>query len=306
MLLIPIISRGGKPDSMNYQSLPVSLLDDFPASFSDAALRRIREILKTSRKFDIGSYKDKYIRRRIAIRARATRCRTIDEYCALLCRNEGELDLLVKGLTIHVSQFFRNRSAFEKIRDEILPALFARFRKEGRRTATFWSVGCASGEEPYTLAMILAESFPDELKEFKVSLVATDINKNIIDAARKGVYPPDRLREVPDDLRERYFTAAGERFCLREDIRAMVEFATADLFDASSYVESDLILCRNVLIYFERGEQERIIQGLANVLPTDGILILGKAETLVGESRRRFATVCPVERIYMKNRFSVY
>ncbi|WP_282001332.1 CheR family methyltransferase [Geotalea uraniireducens] len=291
---------------MNYQSLSVSLPEDFPSSFPEAALSRIREILKVSRNFDIGSYKDKYIKRRIAIRARATRCRTIDDYCELLFRNDGELDLLVKGLTIHVSQFFRNRSAFDKLEREILPVLFNRLRKEGRQSTTFWSVGCASGEEPYTLAMILAESFPAELKEFKVTLMATDINRDIIDVAKKGLYASDRLREVPDALRECYFAGAGERFCLRDDIRAMVDFAAADLFDSSSYVESDLVLCRNVLIYFERGEQERIIQRLANVLPTEGILVLGKAETLVGESRRRFTTVCPVERIYMKNRFSIY
>uniref|UniRef100_A0A831UB49 protein-glutamate O-methyltransferase n=1 Tax=Geobacter metallireducens TaxID=28232 RepID=A0A831UB49_GEOME len=280
--------------------------DETPLDFPDHALARVREILRSRRNFDIGSYKDKYLKRRIAIRARATHSATAEAYCDLVARSERELDLLLKGLTIHVSQFFRNRPTFEKLREEILPMLFERLRLEGRREATFWSVGCAGGEEPYSLAIILKDSFGDELKEFKVSLVATDINEGILDAARVGAYPPERLAELPAGVRERYFSPQGGRFVLAPAVRAMVEFRRGDLFDPAAAMESDLILCRNVLIYFERDEQARILQGFASSLRTGGVLVLGKAETLVGEVRQRFATLCPMERIYQKNRFSAY
>lgn len=280
--------------------------DETSLDFPDHALARVREILRSRRNFDIGSYKDKYLKRRIAIRARATHSATAEAYCDLVARSERELDLLLKGLTIHVSQFFRNRPTFEKLREEILPMLFERLRREGRDRATFWSVGCASGEEPYSLAIILKDSFGDELKEFKVSLVATDINEGILDAARVGAYPPERLAELPAGVRERYFSPQGGRFVLAPAVRAMVEFRRGDLFDPAAAMECDLILCRNVLIYFERDEQARILHGFASSLRTGGVLVLGKAETLVGEVRQRFATLCPMERIYQKNRFSAY
>lgn len=291
---------------MTSQMRAASAGDETSLDFPDHALARVREILRSRRNFDIGSYKDKYLKRRIAIRARATHSATADAYCDLVARSERELDLLLKGLTIHVSQFFRNRPTFEKLREEILPMLFQRLRCEGRDRAAFWSVGCASGEEPYSLAIILNDSFGDELKEFKVSLVATDINEGILDAARGGVYPPERLAELPAGVRERYFSPQGGRFVLSPAIRAMVEFRRGDLFDPAAAMECDLILCRNVLIYFERDEQARILQGFASSLRTGGVLVLGKAETLVGEVRQRFATLCPMERIYQKNRFSAY
>ncbi|MRR36789.1 protein-glutamate O-methyltransferase CheR, partial [bacterium] len=204
--------------------------DEASLDFPDHALARVRDILKTRRNFDIGSYKDKYLKRRIAIRARATHSATADAYCDLVARSEKELELLLKGLTIHVSQFFRNRSTFEKLREVVLPMLFERLRHEGRGRASFWSVGCASGEEPYSLAIILRDSFEEELKEFKVSLVATDINEGILDAARTGVYPPERLAEVSAEERKRYFSPMGERFVLAPAIREMVEFRRSDLF----------------------------------------------------------------------------
>ncbi len=291
---------------MIHSTLAQPETDETSLDFPDHALERVRDILKARRNFDIGSYKEKYLKRRIAIRVRATHSATADAYCDLVARSEGEVDLLVKGLTIHVSQFFRNRTTFEKLRDEVLPALFERLRREGREQVTFWSVGCASGEEPYSLAIILRDSFGDELKQFKISLVATDINEGILNAARTGVYSPERLAEVPAGVKERYFSRVADRFLLAPAVREMVEFRRSDLFDPESSIESDLVLCRNVLIYFERGEQARILHGFASSLRTGGILVLGKAETLIGEVRQRFTTLCPIERIYQKSRFSVY
>lgn len=291
---------------MIFHSQTPSVYEETPVDFPDDALRQVREILKARRNFDIGSYKEKYLKRRIAIRVRATHSETAYVYCDLLARNERELDILLDGLTINVSQFFRNGTTFEKLRVDILPALFARLRREGRSRTTFWSAGCAGGEEPYSLAIILKDSFPEELKEFKISLVATDIDERILDAARTGVYGPERLAEVAGGVRERYFSPAGDRSRLDPAVKEMVEFRRNDLFDFRSYIESDLILCRNVLIYFERGEQVRILHEFASSLHTGGVLVLGKAETVVGEVRQRFTTLCPMERIYQKSRLTAY
>jgi chemotaxis protein methyltransferase CheR len=153
--------------------------------------------------------------------------------------------------------------------------------------------------------MLLSTWFAGELARFKVSVVATDVNPDILEAARRGVYDSERLREAPADLVAHMFTPVGERYQLRPEIRQMVDFRQGDIFDEASFTESDLILCRNLLIYFDRPVQEQIIHGLATALRTDGILVLGKAESLVGGTRRRFTTVCPIERIYQKSRLSL-
>jgi chemotaxis protein methyltransferase CheR len=263
------------------------------------AFDMIRATLKSVKGFNLDIYKDKCIRRRIAIRIRATHCRTAEEYGDLLRQNPVESDLLLKVLTIHVSQFFRNPSTFEKMKTEIIPYLLNSREPKGGEGLIFWSVGCASGEEPYSLALILKEFFPGEATKEKIAILATDVDANILDVARSGIYGEERLVEVPESMMERWFQREEGRYHLAPEIIKMAEFRKRDLFDRESFPESDLILCRNVLIYFEREQQDKILNGFADVLRRGGILVLGKSETLFGSIRARFQTICPVERIYL-------
>jgi chemotaxis protein methyltransferase CheR len=262
------------------------------------AFDMIRRILKNSKGFDLDIYKEKCIRRRIAIRIRATRCATAEEYGELLRHSIDEMDLLLKVLTIHVSQFFRNPPTFEKLRTEIIPYLLKVRGSAERDRLTFWSVGCASGEEPYSLALILKDSFPAEVARDRVSILATDVDTTILNVARLGIYGVERLPEAPEAIKQRWFSREEGKYHLLPEIKAMVDFKKSDLSCRDSFPESDLILCRNVLIYFERRQQEKILNGFADVLRKNGILVLGKSETLFGEIRTRFQTVCPIERIY--------
>jgi chemotaxis protein methyltransferase CheR len=162
----------------------------------------------------------------------------------------------------------------------------------------FWSVGCAGGEEPYSLAILLKESFAEEPSLPRVDILATDVDEGIIEAARQGVYVDERLDETPDAIKLRWFTLDGEKYYLHPEIKSMVRFQHADLFNTGIFHKCDLILCRNVLIYLERPEQEKVINGFADLLGSGGILVLGKSETLPGQTRLRFQPLCPVERIY--------
>jgi chemotaxis protein methyltransferase CheR len=267
-------------------------------SISGEAFEVIARILKNLKGFSLDIYKDKCIKRRIAIRIRATGCDTAEDYCEYLLRNDIELERLLKVLTIHVSQFFRNPQTFEKLRAETFPYLFALVRNEGREELKCWSVGCAGGEEPYSLAILLREAFPDVVAATRIHILATDVDAAVLNQARKGEYGPDRLADVSDTIRKRWFVETGGKFQLLPELTGMVDFQQRDLKDGDEFTESDLILCRNVLIYFERTQQEKIIKRFAEVLRKGGILVLGKSETLVGESRQRFRTICPVERIY--------
>jgi chemotaxis protein methyltransferase CheR len=270
------------------------------AEINDDELAEIGMILSIWRSINMSAYKDKCMKRRVAIRMRSTRCRDAAEYCNLLRQSPQELDLLQKALTIHVSQFFRNPSMFDTLRDDVLPGLFSSYEKNGVGQLRFWSLGCAGGEEPYSLAILLREHFSNEMRKVRTVIHGTDIDAETIRSAQQGEYIEERLKEVSADLKERYFRRAGSRFRLVPELREMVTFLHGDITRTKDYVASDLVVCRNTLIYFTRPDQEKILHGVADILPAGGILVLGKSETLVGDVRQRFEAVCPVERIYRR------
>jgi chemotaxis protein methyltransferase CheR len=255
----------------------------------------IGRILKARSGFSLEGYKDKCVKRRINIRIRATQSLSPEEYSAFLTESAAEQEHLLRVLTIHVSHFFRNPSTFEKLSREILPELL---KERPLGELRLLSVGCAGGEEPYSLALILREHFSRALETGRVRVRGIDVDQATLAVARDALYHRDRLAEVTPELLARWFTQEGDRFRLNQEIRSLVEFGHADLNAPELCEECDLILCRNVLIYFERGRQEAILNGFADALKSGGTLVLGKSETLFGTARRRFRTVCPVERIY--------
>jgi len=267
---------------------------------SDEEFSQIGATLLLKRGFNLNAYKDGCVRRRIAIRVRANHCQTVREYCALLDSQKDELDHLLKVLTIHVSQFFRNFATFEKLRLEIIPRLFATARQSGAKELRFCSLGCAGGEEPYTLALIMAAHFAREMEEIPVTITATDVDAATLEQAQRGVFSHERMHELPLDYLQKYFTGSGAKYQLAPEIMAMVTFSLGDMFNSLLYQDCDLLLCRNVLIYFSREQQEKIFRNIAAVLGRNGFLVLGKSETILGESRALFQTVCPVERIYRR------
>jgi len=271
-----------------------------PAEITDGELAEIGTILSMWRGINMSAYKDKCMKRRVAIRMRSTRCSDAAGYCNLLRQSPQELDLLQKTLTIHVSQFFRNPSMFDKLRADVLPGLFSACEKNGAARVRFWCLGCAGGEEPFSLAILLREHFSRELRKVQTIIHGTDIDAETIRAAQQAEYIEERLKEVPADLRDRYFRQNGTRFRLVPELRQMVTFLQGDITRTTEFVPSDLAVCRNTLIYFTRPDQEKILHGVADILPAGGILVLGKSETLTGDVRRRFETICPVERIYRR------
>ena len=140
------------------------------AEITDDELSEISTILSMWRNINMAAYKDKCMKRRVAIRMRSTRCRNAAEYCNLLRQNPQELDLLQKALTIHVSQFFRNPSMFDKLRDDVFPGLFRSCEKNGAAKLRLWCLGCAGGEEPFSLAILLREHFSKEMRRTQATI----------------------------------------------------------------------------------------------------------------------------------------
>jgi len=266
--------------------------------YSEVAFKAIRDILFEREGFDLDSYKDKCIQRRISFRIRTSGCKNTEEYIELLNKKEEEVKKLLNALTINVTEFFRNQSTFDKLKDIVFPQIFA--GKGGSGMVRIWSAGCASGEEPYTIAIILKEFFSEELKRFKTEITATDVDQGILKKAAEGHYQRDKLVGVVPGMRVRYFKEDGDKYRLSNDIKKMVSFRKEDIFQERLHRDNDLIICRNLLIYFSREKQEWVLNEFWKALNPGGFLILGRAEILVGESRKLFSTICPRERIYRK------
>lgn len=250
--------------------------------------------LKTG--LDLAPYKEKYLRRRVAVRLRATRQPDLEAYVGYLRSVDDELERLVHCLTIHVSDFFRNPTAFQAIRRTVFPDLF---RGGGRKTLRFWSVGCARGEEPYSLAILVHEHLGRELAGFDVRIDAIDVNPRVLEEAKRGEFRAERLKEIGTDLAKKYFTGNGTKRLLPQ-IRRMVKFHRRDILMEPAGERYDFVLCRNLLIYIEREPQERVLERFHRVLRPGGYLMLGRTEALAGRGRDFFEIVDAKERIYRR------
>jgi len=266
---------------------------------SKAPLERAFEALtdKISRERGVscGSYKDKCLKRRIAVRMRARGVHTYEDYGAILDRDTHEYQELLDALTINVTKFFRNVETWRALAPWLDKLWVAR-----RGEVRVWSAGCASGEEPYTVAVALAEAArrlgqPQLLGRARVD--ATDIDRASLERTRAAQYPDAAFSETPPELVARYFSAAPRQPAA--ELRRIVHVAKHDLTSqpppAPPY---DLVVCRNVVIYFDRAMQERLFTLFADALAPGGVLLLGKVETLFGPARERLVLEEPRERIY--------
>jgi len=245
---------------------------------------------------DLHPYKEKFLRRRVAVRLRATGCVALEEYVAYLKRHESELDRLILCLTIHVSTFFRNPSTFQVVKEQVFPALFA---VPPAGPVRFWSVGCARGEEPYSLAILISEYLGEALGEYDVRIDAIDIDEKVLEEAKAAVFRRSQLKGLDLSLEKKYFVEGGSCRLVR-NIRGMVKFHRRDILTDPPEGDFDFVLCRNLLIYIEREPQEKIVEHFSRVLRPGGFLALGRTEVLVGPARESFEVVDARERIYRK------
>lgn len=249
---------------------------------SEDVLRHILEHVNRQVSIDFRSYKTSTVLRRIARRMTVTHNPTIRDYAEYLEAHPEEVGDLVQALLINVTQFFRDPEAFAYLRQIVLPALLDQARPRDR-VLRFWSAGCASGEEPYSLAMLLADLLGAELPEWSIKIFATDLDDAAINFARLGVYPENLLKEVPQEYRERFFERVDHMHSYRiaKTLRQMVIFGQQDLSRSAPFPRVDLVLCRNVLIYFTPELQDYVLNQFAfSLRPSNGYLFLGKAEII--------------------------
>ena len=246
---------------------------------TEDVLRDILELVSRQASVDFRQYKTSTILRRIARRMTVTHAHTIYDYAEYLRSYPEEIGELVKAFLINVTQFFRDSEAFAYIKSEVLPKLIAEAR-ERDKVLRFWSAGCATGEEPYSLAMLISDLLGAELSEWSIKIFATDLDEDAITFARRGVYSENLLQGVSVEYHTRYFERVDQGYRISKLLRQMVIFGQQDLSRSSPFPRVNLVLCRNVLIYFSPELQDYVLGQFAFSLSPNGYLFLGKAETV--------------------------
>lgn len=255
--------------------------------------------ISVERGFGCASYKEKCLRRRIAVRMRARGVLTFGDYARILDADLTEYDRLLDALTINVTKLFRNWDVYASIAEHVLPALWQRETEAIR----VWSAGCSSGQEAYSIAILFHRYVATQgmLPQIgRVDVLGTDIDRQSLEAAEGGAFAESDFADTPEDLRQRYFSVTAP-FAVARAVRDMVRFERRDLLsEPSPFAACDLIMCRNVLIYFDRETQEQLFEKFHESIAPDGFLVLGKVETLLGRTRSRFSAVDARERIFRR------
>ena len=252
--------------------------------------------------YDFRDYRRGTVARRLERRLHATWTKTYRDYMRFLDTHPEEYQKFAEYLTIKVSGFFRSPNTFQQVASLMLPELVSNKRTREERNLRFWSTACARGEEPYSIAIMLAEFLGPRWQDFDISIYATDISQQALKEAQAGIYSLEDTKALPDTIRESYFTRCAQGYQARTDIGQVLQFSHFDLTSNARppFVNLDCIFCCNVLIYLQKQLQERVLKMLYQSLATDGYLVLGEVETPPGDFREKLKCLDSKARIYQK------
>ena len=244
----------------------------------DQALREIFTHLRVRTGHDFTNYKRASVLRRIERRINVNELKNLSEYSRFLLENPSETKSLLKNLLISVTNFFRDKEAFERLEKEIIPRIF-----EGKKTGDavrIWVAGCATGEEAYSIAMLAAEYAVEKNAAPKIQIFATDIDENAIGYAREGFYTDTETADVSDERLRRFFVRQTDGYRVRRELREMVLFAVHNLIKDAPFSHLDFVTCRNLLIYFNQTAQTRVMETVHFSLEPNKFLFLGSSESV--------------------------
>jgi chemotaxis methyl-accepting protein methylase len=247
---------------------------------------------------DFGEYRPQLLKRRVQHRLRIAGCDSYWDYVSLLNKEPSEYDKLIESLTIKESYFFRDTNVFKLLKNEIIPEIICQKQVDGSNEIRVWSCGMAHGQEAYSVAILLCEALGDDIKNFDIKISATDIDKDALEKAPWGSYDQRALRNLSPHLLFKYFTRVQDRYVVSDRVRILVDFHRHDIVLGPAKRGMDLVLCRNLLIYFEKCLQEKVVCNLHSALNSGGFLILGKSETLPERVRDHFKIIDLAERVY--------
>jgi two-component system CheB/CheR fusion protein len=251
---------------------------------TDDSFEALLRFMRDARGFDFTGYKRTSLMRRVQHRMDQTGHKTFDEYLDALQASSDEFAALFNTILINVTTFFRDPEAWDFVRTDVIPAILA--ARGPNDPIRVWSAGCASGQEAYSLAMLLAEALgPDDYRQ-RVKIYATDVDGDALTEARAALYDAKAVESVPPELSEKYFDRSNSHFLFRKDIRRAVIFGRNDMVKDAPISRVDLLACRNTLMYMNGDTQRNVLGRLHFALAPQGTLFLGHAEMLLSHSNK--------------------
>lgn len=266
----------------------------------DPSFDLLKRIISGNTGFNCEYYKEAHFRRRINVRVRATNSESYGAYLKLLKKDPQEYEFLLDALTVNVSEFFRNPETFRIIEKEVIPSLIKNRSGLFIRSIRIWSAGCAAGEEAYSLAILLHRILKNDFNKYRIRIIGTDIDTQSLEKAKKGVYNQDSLKNLDPGTIERYFLKQGDNYQVIDEFKSITQFKRHDLISDPRIDHFDIIICRNVMIYFKKDIQEKLQLNFYKSLWKGGFFIVGKSETLLGTASNLFRPYNTRERLYIK------
>jgi chemotaxis methyl-accepting protein methylase len=263
-------------------------------------LSELAWLVKNRCGIDLSRYRPTTLNRRVLHRMALTGSGDIEEYLGRLTADPDEMGKLLDIVTIHVTEFFRDPDVFRSLGEGYLPVLIEEKTGAGHGAFRAWSAGCSTGEEAYSMAMMIDMAVSRVSPNTHIEVFGTDVSEDACRTARKGVYCDDRVGMLPEDIRKSYFESEGRCWKVKPGLRSMVKFNSHDLFTDSPYSHLDLIMCRNVMIHFGHEVRDEVIGNFHASLREHGLLVLGKSEALAGPLEDLFELVEPRCKIYRK------
>ncbi|WJH34857.1 protein-glutamate O-methyltransferase CheR [Paenibacillus sp. CC-CFT747] len=254
------------------------------AQTSEETIQKIFRLLHQKFHIDFTQYKQNSILRRIERRMAIHHIGDLHDYYQMLLGDVSEASVLWKEMLINVTRFFRDKEAFEVLKEEVMPRIFHKENQEIR----IWVAGCSTGEETYSIAILLREYMESIGRKPAIKIFATDLDKDALDLASLGMYPAGIAADVSPDRLEKYFVKVGDRYQVSKELRKMIVFAHHNLVKDPPFLSIDLVTCRNVLIYFQPILQKKVLSLFHFSLATGGFLFLGASET-IGELGKLYA-----------------
>jgi chemotaxis protein methyltransferase CheR len=237
------------------------------------------ESIKRKTGIDLALYKEAQMKRRLTSLYEKKGFKSFVDFFSALDKDRDLLNEFLDRMTINVSEFYRNGKRWEVLQNKIFPKLL-----ESNRRLKIWSAACSTGEEPYSLAMVLSHHLPLS----QVQILATDLDENVIQKAKLGLYPERSLAEVPKDVKAKYFDQEGVFYKVKEEVKRTVTFKKHNLLKDTYESNFDLIVCRNVMIYFTEEAKDQIYMNFSKSLRSGGILFVGSTEQIFNPSRYDF------------------
>jgi len=231
---------------------------------------------------NLSSYKERQMKRRIESLMKRNEFTSFDEYYRGLERNKERYEEFINYLTINVSEFYRNPSQWEVLEKEVIPSLLKK-----STNLKIWSAACSTGEEPYSLVMLLSKFMPLN----KINIIATDIDKMAIERAKTGLYSKKSLTNLPPKFVQDFFTPRGEDYQIKDAVKSRVSFKSMNLLEDTYPSGCDLIICRNVMIYFTEETKSAMYHKFHNALKPHGVLFVGGTEQIILPNRYNLAPV---------------